>query len=334
MLLSGFALSGAAMFLLVRSLTRHTGAALVAGFVFAFLPYRYMHYAHLELQMAQWMPLTLWALHRTFSARARCATGCSPASSSRCQTLSSFYYGIFFATFLVPVGLALLLGDRARRASGRHSGRWASARCWPRCWSSRSRGRTSRRGSRWGSGRSPRSSSTARVPQDYLVAHPRNMSSWGRSALGRGSQERELFQGCGHADHRHRRAVAADVRGADRVRRRAGARVRALARHQRAALPVDARAPAAVPRACASRRGWRSSSGWPWRCWLAIAVARISRAGSSRAAQLAAVVVIALPIAAEYRSPAPASRDAGCEPAPVYETLAGAARRPCCSSFR
>ncbi len=40
LLLSGFALSGAAMFLLVRSLTQHTGAALVAGFVFAFLPYR------------------------------------------------------------------------------------------------------------------------------------------------------------------------------------------------------------------------------------------------------------------------------------------------------
>ena len=57
LLLSGFALSGAGMFLLVWSLTRHVPAALLAGFVFAFLPYRYMHYAHLELQMAQWMPL-------------------------------------------------------------------------------------------------------------------------------------------------------------------------------------------------------------------------------------------------------------------------------------
>ena len=63
--LAGFALSGVGMFVLVRSLTGQTGAALVAGFVFAFLPYRYMHYAHLELQFAQWMPLGLWALHRT-----------------------------------------------------------------------------------------------------------------------------------------------------------------------------------------------------------------------------------------------------------------------------
>ena len=54
--LSGFALSGVAMFLLVRSLTGSVPAALLAGFIFAFLPYRFMHYAHLELQMSQWMP--------------------------------------------------------------------------------------------------------------------------------------------------------------------------------------------------------------------------------------------------------------------------------------
>jgi hypothetical protein len=66
--LSGFALSGVGMFVLVRSLTGSIAAALVAGFVFAFLPFRFIHYAHLELQMAQWMPLCLWALHRTFDS--------------------------------------------------------------------------------------------------------------------------------------------------------------------------------------------------------------------------------------------------------------------------
>ena len=39
---------------------RQVAAALFAGFIFAFLPYRFMHYAHLELQMSQWMPLCLW----------------------------------------------------------------------------------------------------------------------------------------------------------------------------------------------------------------------------------------------------------------------------------
>ena len=74
LLLSGFALSGAAH--VPAGLVAHPtrAGALLAGFVFAFLPYRFMHYAHLELQMAQWMPLCLWALHRTI-ARGGCATG-------------------------------------------------------------------------------------------------------------------------------------------------------------------------------------------------------------------------------------------------------------------
>ena len=84
LLLSGFACLGAAMFLLVWSLTRHVPAALLAGFVFAFLPYRFMHYAHLELQMAQWMPLCLWALHRTIRA-GRLRDGLLTGLSSRCR---------------------------------------------------------------------------------------------------------------------------------------------------------------------------------------------------------------------------------------------------------
>ncbi|HXW07749.1 MAG TPA: hypothetical protein VD833_21145 [Vicinamibacterales bacterium] len=112
--LSGFALSGAAMFLLVRSLTRHTGAALLAGFVFAFLPYRYMHYSHLELQMAQWMPLALWAFHRTIE-HGRLRDGLLTGLFLALQTLSSWYYGIFFATYLAIVaGIVLVAAGRAR----------------------------------------------------------------------------------------------------------------------------------------------------------------------------------------------------------------------------
>src|SRR6185295_18715759 len=110
LLLSGFFFSGAAMFLLVWSLTRHVPAALVAGFVFAFLPYRFMHYAHLELQMAQWMPLCLWALHRTIT-RGRLVDGLLTGLFLALQTLSSWYYGIFLATYLVPVGVVLLAGS-------------------------------------------------------------------------------------------------------------------------------------------------------------------------------------------------------------------------------
>lgn len=110
--LSGFALSGAAMFLLVRSLTRHTGAALLAGFIFAFLPYRFMHYAHLELQMAFFMPLCLWALHRAID-KGQWRDGVLTGLFVALQSLSSWYYGIFLATFLVPVAAVLLIAKRA-----------------------------------------------------------------------------------------------------------------------------------------------------------------------------------------------------------------------------
>ncbi|HVH27636.1 MAG TPA: glycosyltransferase family 39 protein [Vicinamibacterales bacterium] len=110
--LAGFALSGVGMFVLVRSLTGQTGAALVAGFVFAFLPFRYMHYAHLELQMAQWMPLGLWALHRTLR-EGRLRDGLLTGLFFALQVYSAMYYGVFFATFLIPlVGTLLLAGGR------------------------------------------------------------------------------------------------------------------------------------------------------------------------------------------------------------------------------
>jgi hypothetical protein len=116
--LSGFALSGVGMFVLVRSLTGQTGASLVAGFVFAFLPFRYMHYAHLELQIAQWMPLGLWALHRTLR-EGRLRHGLLTGLFFGLQVYSAMYYGIFFATFLIPlVGTLLLAGgqDLLRRS--------------------------------------------------------------------------------------------------------------------------------------------------------------------------------------------------------------------------
>ena len=109
LLLSGFVLSGIGMFVLVRSLTGHMGAALLAGLVFAFLPYRFMHYSHVELQMAQWMPLCLWAFHRTV-ANGRLRDGLLAGVFFALQTLSSFYYGIFFATYLAVVAPIVLLG--------------------------------------------------------------------------------------------------------------------------------------------------------------------------------------------------------------------------------
>jgi hypothetical protein len=192
LLLSGFFFSGAAMFLLVWSLTRHVPAALLAGFVFAFLPYRFMHYAHLELQMAQWMPLCLWALHRTI-ARGRLVDGLLTGLFLALQTLSSWYYGIFLATYLVPLTLVLLAGER--RESILRSIRSLAAGAAltailvapfavPYFEARRTVGERPVQEIGFYSA----------TPINYLAAHSRN-TLFGTATAGWGGQERELFQG-------------------------------------------------------------------------------------------------------------------------------------------
>jgi hypothetical protein len=112
--LSMFALSGAAMFALVKSLTGRVDAALVAGVIFAVYPYRFEHYSHLELQATLWIPLLLLALHRAFS-RGRLADGVAAGLLMGLQTLSSLYYGVFLTVFLIPVCVALWMHSRVPR---------------------------------------------------------------------------------------------------------------------------------------------------------------------------------------------------------------------------
>jgi hypothetical protein len=109
LLLSGFVLSGVAMFLLVRALTGRIDAGMIAGALFALYPYRYEHYSHLELEMTMWMPLALLGLHRTL-AKGRVRDGLATGLAFALQTLSSLYYGCFLAVYLVVAGGALWLG--------------------------------------------------------------------------------------------------------------------------------------------------------------------------------------------------------------------------------
>ena len=66
-----FFLSGLFMFLWVRQLTGRTDAALIAGTLFAFLPYRFAHFriGHLNLSGTQWFPLYFMGLFNLFEAR-------------------------------------------------------------------------------------------------------------------------------------------------------------------------------------------------------------------------------------------------------------------------
>ena len=107
LLLGAIVASAIAMFLLVNRLTRNRAAGVIAGIIFAFAPYRFEHYMHMELQWTMWMPLALWAVHRTIDS-GRWQHGLQAGCFVALQMLSSVYYGIFLAT-LLPLVTGLLL---------------------------------------------------------------------------------------------------------------------------------------------------------------------------------------------------------------------------------
>src|SRR4030095_1181860 len=96
--------------LLVRDLTRSSGAALVAGVIFAYLPFRFDHYPRLQLQQAQWIPLGLWTFHRVMRF-GRLRDGLWLGACVVGQVLSCMYYGVFLASYLVVVGGALMVSE-------------------------------------------------------------------------------------------------------------------------------------------------------------------------------------------------------------------------------
>jgi len=111
-LLAALVLSGVAMFALARYLTGSAGAGVVAGIIFAYAPYRFEHYMHMELQWVMWSPLTFLALHKLCDT-GRVRYGIAFGGCLALQMLSSIYYGIFLAT-LAGLGVVLFVPrDRA-----------------------------------------------------------------------------------------------------------------------------------------------------------------------------------------------------------------------------
>ena len=102
--LSTIALSGLAMYLLVRELTGNAMAAFVAGLVFAFAPYRLPQSGHLQVLTSQWMPFFMYGVLRYVSTR-RLLPLAGAASALVAQNLSSGYYLLFFMPFAVLFGL-------------------------------------------------------------------------------------------------------------------------------------------------------------------------------------------------------------------------------------
>jgi hypothetical protein len=111
LLLSGFWFSGIAVYLLVVRLTGSARAAFIGGLVYACALYRFDHYSHLELQMTQWMPLALLALHLFVTTR-RWPYAVSCALASVAQLYSSMYYAAFFLVYAAVVGAGLVIAHR------------------------------------------------------------------------------------------------------------------------------------------------------------------------------------------------------------------------------
>lgn len=117
LVLLAFVTAGPAMYLLARELGCSKAGALVGAVAFTFQPYRFAHYAHVELLWSCWIPLALWAFHRLL-ASARPKYGVLLALFVALQTWSCLYYGVFLVTGLAVLAPVLLAGrprDELRR---------------------------------------------------------------------------------------------------------------------------------------------------------------------------------------------------------------------------
>ena len=126
--LLSIALSGWAMWRLAFHLTGDAISSLLAGIVFAFVPYRFDHFSHLELQATIFLPLTLLFFDRALSRGSSAESSGAKADAwwtmgaFVLQVYSCIYYAIFLATALIPLAAyRLAIADAGtRRASLRH----------------------------------------------------------------------------------------------------------------------------------------------------------------------------------------------------------------------
>jgi hypothetical protein len=190
MLLGAIVASGVGTFVLARHLTGSEGGALAAGVIFAFAPYRFEHYMHMELQWAVWSPWAFWALQRTIDT-ATIRFGLLTGLFLTLQMMSSVYYGVFLSVLIAPVALVQLLtlrGHRLVRSGGALVLAAALAASVSSVYSIPYKAASARVGTRPPDQIEPYSAE----PRDYLVATPTNVLYGSMSS---GVDERRLFPG-------------------------------------------------------------------------------------------------------------------------------------------
>jgi hypothetical protein len=113
MFLGAFPLAGLAFFFAARRLTGDLQSSFIAGLLGGLAPFHFEHYSHFELQFFFWVPLAIIALLNALTS-ARLSAGVALGALVAGQCLTSMYFGAMLLTYLVPFGLAIVLGWQVR----------------------------------------------------------------------------------------------------------------------------------------------------------------------------------------------------------------------------
>jgi hypothetical protein len=113
LLLGAIVASAVGIFVLARHITGKAAPALVAGAIFAFAPYRFEHYMHMEMQWTVFAPWAFWSLQRTIETGAL-RFGLLLGLFITLQMASSIYYGVFILILVSVVGVVQLIPLRKR----------------------------------------------------------------------------------------------------------------------------------------------------------------------------------------------------------------------------
>ncbi|MEW5912955.1 MAG: hypothetical protein AB1814_10395 [Thermodesulfobacteriota bacterium] len=114
-----FPLTGLGVYLLVKRLTGSFWAGLLAGFFFAFCPYRILQATRLQISTIQWLPFTFLFLHRWLDSR-RWRDLLGLTLFYVLQSLSCGYWALYLT---ISLGLALCIVLPAH-------GRWRQRLTW------------------------------------------------------------------------------------------------------------------------------------------------------------------------------------------------------------
>jgi hypothetical protein len=110
LVLGSFPLAGFGLYRLARLLGCPPGGSFIGAAIYAFAPYRFEHYFHLELLWSAWIPWSLAALHALVRAPGWKA-GVRLGIFVALQMAASMYYGLFLAVTLAVLAPLILAAE-------------------------------------------------------------------------------------------------------------------------------------------------------------------------------------------------------------------------------